>query len=148
MPCATRSTRSASRSSTCWPAIPAFGEVADYPWTTGLLTSYEYEFGGYAEHIAENFPDSTVGLFYVNNEFGNISIDDFHDAADEAGLEIVAEETVELGDEAPPQAQVSSLADEAPDVIVAVPLGVQCVSFLNELANAKAANRTGSRSCT
>ena len=35
---------------------PRFGEVADYPWTTGLLTSYEYEFGGYAQHIAENVP--------------------------------------------------------------------------------------------
>ena len=115
-------------------------EVADYPWTTGLLTSYEYEFGAYAQDIAANFPDSTVGLYYVNSEFGNVSIDSFKAAADEAGLEIVAEETVELGDEAPPQAQVSSLADAAPDVLVTVPLGAQCISFLNELANAKAAN--------
>ena len=53
---------------------PRFGEVADFPWTTGLLTSYEYEYGAYAQDIAANFPDSTVGLFYVNSEFGNISI--------------------------------------------------------------------------
>ena len=119
---------------------PRFGEVADYPWTTGLLTSYEYEFGAYAQDIAANFPDSTVGLYYVNSEFGNISIDNFKAAADEAGLEIGPEETVELGDEAPPQAQVSSLAESAPDVLVTVPLGAQCISFLNELANAKAAN--------
>jgi branched-chain amino acid transport system substrate-binding protein len=119
---------------------PRFGEVADYPWTTGLLTSYEYEYGAYAQDIAANFPDSTVGLYYVNSEFGNISMDNFKAAAEEAGLEIVAEETIELGDEAPPQAQVSSLADTAPDVLVTVPLGAQCISFLNELANAKAAN--------
>jgi branched-chain amino acid transport system substrate-binding protein len=119
---------------------PRFGEVADYPWTTGLLTSYEYEFGGYVQSIVENFPDSTIGLFYVNSEFGNISIDNFRAAADEAGLEIVDEQTVELGDEAPPQAQLSSLAESAPDIIVAVPLGAQCISFLNELANAKAAS--------
>ena len=118
---------------------PRFGEVADYPWTTGLLTSYEYEFGAYAQNIAETFPDATVGLYYVNSEFGNISIDNFKTAAEEAGVEIVAEETVELGDEAPPQAQVSSLADEAPEVLVTVPLGAQCISFLNELANARAA---------
>ncbi len=93
---------------------PRFGEVEDYPWTTGVLTSYEYEFGGYAQNIVENFPDATVGVFYVNNEFGNISIDNFRAAADEAGLEIVSEQTVELGDEAPPQAQVSSLAEAAP----------------------------------
>ena len=119
---------------------PRFGEVADYPWTTGLLTSYEYEYGGYAQSIVDNFPDSTVGVFYVNNEFGNISMDNFREAADEAGLEIVTEQTVEVGDEAPPQAQVSSLAEAAPDVLVTVPLGAQCISFLNELANAKAAN--------
>jgi branched-chain amino acid transport system substrate-binding protein len=119
---------------------PRFGEVADYPWTTGLLTSYEYEFGGYAQSIVENFPDSTIGLFYVNSEFGNVSIDNFRAAADEAGLEIVDEQTIELGDEAPPQAQLSSLAESAPDIIVAVPLGAQCISFLNELANAKAAS--------
>ena len=119
---------------------PRFGEVADYPWTTGLLTSYEYEFGGYAQDIAANFPDATVGVYYVNTEFGNISIDNFEAAADEAGLEIVSEQTVELGDDSPPQAQVSSLAEDAPGVIVAVPLGGGCVSFLNELANAKAAN--------
>jgi branched-chain amino acid transport system substrate-binding protein len=119
---------------------PRFGEVEEYPWTTGLLTSYEYEYGAYAQDIAANFPDSTVGLFYVNSEFGNISIDNFKAAAEEAGLEIVAEETVELGDEAPPQAQVSSLAEEAPEVLVTVPLGAGCISFLNELANAKAAN--------
>ena len=35
---------------------------------------------------------------------------------------------------------MSSLAEAAPDVIMAVPLGVQCVTFLAELANAKAAN--------
>jgi branched-chain amino acid transport system substrate-binding protein len=118
---------------------PRFGEVADYPWTTGLLTSYEYEFGAYAQDIAANFPDAGVGLYYVNSEFGNISIDNFKAAAEEAGVEIVAEETVELGDEAPPQAQVSTLADSAPEVLVTVPLGAQCISFLNELANAKAA---------
>jgi ABC-type branched-subunit amino acid transport system substrate-binding protein len=119
---------------------PRFGEVADYPWTTGLLTSYEYEFGAYAQDIAANFPDSTVGLYYVNSEFGNVSVENFRAAAEEAGLEIVAEETVEIGDEAPPQAQVASLADAAPDVLVTVPFGAQCISFLNELANAKAAN--------
>jgi ABC-type branched-subunit amino acid transport system substrate-binding protein len=119
---------------------PRFGEVSDYPWTTGLLTSYEFEFGAYAQSIVEQFPDSTVGVYYVNNEFGNIAMDSFRAAADEAGLEIVSEQTVELGDEAPPQAQLASLADAAPDVLVTVPLGAQCISFLNEMANAKAAS--------
>lgn len=120
---------------------PAWGEeVADYPWTTGLLTGYNFETRAYAESIAENFPDATVATFYVNNEFGNVFHDNFLEFADESGLELVGEQSIEAGDEAPPQAQISSLADAAPGVIVAVPLGAQCISFLNELANAKAAN--------
>lgn len=120
---------------------PAWGEeVGDYPWTTGLLMPYDKESRGYVESIGENFADSSVALYYVNNEFGNVYMDAFREAADEAGLEIVTEQTVENGDEAPPQAQLSALAEAAPDVIMATPLGAQCVTFLSELANAKAAN--------
>ncbi len=120
---------------------PRWGEVEDYPWTTGLLTSYEYEYGGYAQDIAANFPDSTVGLYYVNNEFGNVSIDNFKAAADEAGPR-----DRRRGDGrarrrgAARRRRCRALADAAPDVIVTVPLGAQCISFLTELANAKAAN--------
>lgn len=120
---------------------PRWGEdIEEYPWTTGLLTPYNLESRGYVESIQENFPDSSVALFYVNNEFGNVYMDAFREAADEAGLEIVEEQTVENGDEAPPQAQLSTLAEAAPDIIMATPLGAQCVTFLGELANAKAAN--------
>ena len=120
---------------------PAWGEdVADYPWTTGLLMPYDKESRGYVESIGENFPDSSVALFYVNNEFGNVYMDAFRDAADEAGMDIVTEQTVENGDESPPQSQLSALAEAAPDVIMATPLGAQCVTFLSELANVKAAN--------
>ena len=114
--------------------------MADYPWTTGLLTPYNLESQGYVESIQENFPDSSVALFYVNNEFGNVYMDAFRTAADDAGLEIVAEQQIENGDEAAPQAQMSALAEAAPDVIMATPLGAQCITFLSELANAKAAN--------
>lgn len=118
---------------------PAWGEeVEDYPWTTGILTAYHHEARAYVQSIVDNFPDSTVATYYVNNEFGVINNDAFAEAADEAGLEIVEQQTVESGDEAPPQAQLSSIAEAAPDVIMATPLGAQCISFLNELANAKA----------
>ncbi|CAN5726376.1 hypothetical protein BH24ACT5_BH24ACT5_23210 [soil metagenome] len=120
---------------------PAWGdEVADYPWTTGLLMPYDTESQGYAQSIVDSFPDASVGLFYVNNEFGNVYMDAFRDAADEVGLNIVTEQTIENGDEAPPTAQLSALADEAPDVIMATPLGAQCPAFMSELANAKAAD--------
>ena len=119
---------------------PGWGDVEEYPWTTGLLTPYNRESQGYAASIAENFPDASVALYYVNNEFGNVYMDAFQEAADEAGLSIGTEETVENGDNAPPTAQLSALAEAAPDVIMATPLGIQCITFLAELANAKAQN--------
>jgi branched-chain amino acid transport system substrate-binding protein len=120
---------------------PEWGdEMADYPWTTGLLTSYRWEFTAYAESIAAQFPDTTVGTFFVNNEFGNVSNDSFLEAADELGLSVDTEQTIEQGDEAPPTAQVNALADAGVGVIVAVPLGAQCITFLNELAAVKAQN--------
>lgn len=120
---------------------PRWGEeIADYPWTTGLLTAYHHEFRGYALSISEQFPDAGVGLYYVASEFGVVSAEAFREAAGELGIEIVAEETVENGDETPPASQVAALASAAPEVIVAVPLGAQCISFLGALAEAKAAN--------
>ena len=119
---------------------PAWGDVEEYPWTTGALTPYDKESRGYAESIAETFPDSSIALYYVNNEFGNVYMDAFREAADEAGLSVDAEQTVENGDNAPPTAQMSALAEAAPDVIMATPLGIQCITFLAELANAKAQN--------
>lgn len=120
---------------------PAWGEeIGDYPWTTGLLTSYQWEFTGYAESIAEQFPDESVGIYYNNSEFGNVSADAFREAADENGLSIDEEQTIEATDEAPPTAQVGALADAEVGVIVAVPLGIQCVTFLAEVAAVKAQN--------
>ena len=120
---------------------PAWGEVADYPWTTGQLVPYPVESAVYAAQIAELYPDGAkVALFHVNNEFGQYYVDSFKDLADDYGIEIVGEETVEATDSNPPTAQITNIAALKPDVIMAVPLGAQCISFLNEVANAKAAN--------
>jgi branched-chain amino acid transport system substrate-binding protein len=78
---------------------PAWGEVADYPWTTGILVPYTVESKVYAAQIAEMYPDgATVSLFYVNNEFGQIYADAFKEIAGEYGLEIVEEQTIEATD--------------------------------------------------
>lgn len=120
---------------------PAWGEVADYPWTTGALIPYDIESAAYAADFATEFPDGpTVGLFYVNNDFGQIYKDAFLELADSEGFEVVDEQTIEAAETAPPAAQVASIAGNAPDVIMAIPLGAQCATFASELANAKAAN--------
>lgn len=118
---------------------PAWGEVADFPWTTGELVPYGTESKIYATQIAQQYPEgATVALFYLNSEFGQVYADAFKELAPDYGLDIVDEQTIEAGDNARPVAQITSIADKAPDVIMAVPLGVGCVTFLGELADKKA----------
>ena len=82
-------------------------------------------------------------LFYVNNDFGQVYRETFEELAGENNIEIVDTQTIEAPETAPPTAQVASIAGNAPDVIMAIPLGAQCATFSSELANAKAANRVG-----
>jgi branched-chain amino acid transport system substrate-binding protein len=120
---------------------PAWGEVADYPWTTGALVPYTVESQVYATQIAEDFPDgATVALFHVANEFGEIYAQAFKDIADDFNLEIVDEQTIEAADANPPVSQVTSIAGKKPDVVMAIPLGAGCIGFLTEMAAAKAAD--------
>jgi len=119
---------------------PAFGEVADYPWTMGSNLPYNLEWKIYAEDIARAFPDGAkVALYYVNNDAGLVAKKGFEDAAGDLGIDIVDDQTVEAAESGPPTAQLGSIAGNAPDAIVAFPLGAQCPVFLNELANQKAA---------
>jgi ABC-type branched-subunit amino acid transport system substrate-binding protein len=116
--------------------------VADYPWTTGLLVPYTVESKVYAAQIAELLPEgATASLFYVNNEFGQIYADSFKEVAGDYNIEIVGDDqTIEPTDSNPPTSQITNIAGQAPDVIMAVPLGAGCIGFLTELANAKAQN--------
>ncbi|MET0908681.1 MAG: ABC transporter substrate-binding protein, partial [Ilumatobacteraceae bacterium] len=120
---------------------PAFGEAAEYPWTMGGNLPYDIEAKAYAENVAAEFPDgASAALFYVNNDAGLVFKEAFEEAAGGANIDIVDDQTIEAAETAPPSAQVASIAGNAPDVIVAFPLGAQCPTFLNEIANAKAAN--------
>lgn len=120
---------------------PKWGQVKDYPWTTGILVPYTVESKVYAKQIAQQYPNGAkVALFYVNSEFGQVYADAFKELAPQYNLQIVDEQTIEAGDEAPPTAQVTSIASKAPDVVMAVPLGAGCIGFLSELASAKAQN--------
>ena len=117
---------------------PSWGQIADYPWTTGALVPYDIEASIYATKLNELKPGAKVALYYINNEFGKAYIDEFKKKADEFGFDIVDEQTVEPDVNDPPVTQVGSIAGKAPDAIIAIPLGLQCPAFLGELANAKA----------
>jgi branched-chain amino acid transport system substrate-binding protein len=131
----------------CYPQLfantgaPIWGDVENYPWTTGGLPPYNTETAIYVEDIAREFPDgATAGVFHVNSEFGDSYQAAFEELAPDAGIEIVEEQTIENADSNPPASQVNAIASQEPDVILAVPLGAQCPTFLSELANARAAN--------
>jgi branched-chain amino acid transport system substrate-binding protein len=131
----------------CFPQLlaltgsPQWGEVEDYPWTTGILTPYAIEVQGYLNELRNQFPDGgTLGVFTVNNEFGAYYLEALEEYAGEFGFEIVEQQTIEAAETAPPVAQVSAIAAAAPDALMAVPLGAQCATFLSEVVNAKAAN--------
>jgi branched-chain amino acid transport system substrate-binding protein len=131
----------------CYPQLfantgaPLFGDVENFPWTTGGLPPYNTETAIYVDDIAKEFPDgATAGVFHVNSEFGDAYQAAFEELAPDAGIEIVEEQTIENADSNPPASQVNAIASQEPDVVLAVPLGAQCPVFLTELANAKAAN--------
>ncbi len=120
---------------------PDFGNVDEYPWTTGLLVPYAIESRLWAEHMVDQLGEgSTAGLFYVNNAFGQAYVEAFKSLAAENGIEIVAEENVEATDSGAPSGQMTNLVQANPDAILAVPLGAGCIAFMTELGNAKAAN--------
>ena len=118
---------------------PNWGDVNNLPWTTGLLVPYAIESRMWAEQAAADGA-TTAGLFYVNNEFGQAYAEAFEEAAAENGIEIVASETIEASDSGAPSGQVTNLAAANPDTILAVPLGAQCIAFMTEIGNVKAAN--------
>jgi branched-chain amino acid transport system substrate-binding protein len=126
-----------------WSASGAseFGNIDEYPWTTGLLVPYTIEARLWADHVAEEFGEgATVGLFYVNTEFGLAYVDAFTELAAEKGIEIVTEQTIDVSDEGAPSGQMTNLVQANPDAILAVPSGRQCSAFMTELGNSKAAN--------
>jgi branched-chain amino acid transport system substrate-binding protein len=116
---------------------PSWGQVADYPWTTGALVPYTTEASIYATKLSELKPGAKVALYYATGDFGTAYINQFKKKASELGLQIVDEQTIEPNVYDPPTTQLASIAGNAPDAILAVPVGLQCPAFLQELANAK-----------
>ncbi len=118
-----------------------WGNIDEYPWTTGLLVPYAIESRVWADFIADEVGDgATAALFYVNNEFGQSYADNFAEIAAENGIDIIAEEVIDPADSGAPSGQMTNLVQADADAILAVGLGAQASAFMTELGNAKAAN--------
>ena len=114
-----------------------WGDVENYPWTTGLLPTYEVEAKVHAAKIQEDFPEGAqVAYFSVNNEFGQANVDAFNRAIEGTNIEIVSEETIEGDPTASPSGQIANMKASGANVLIAIPLGGQCIGFKTEMANA------------
>ena len=85
----------------------------------------------YVTDIVREFPDgATAAVFYTNNDFGQIYSDAFEELAGDNNIEIIDTQTIEAPeDRFRRRAQVSSIAGNAPDVIMAAPLGAHAATF-------------------
>jgi branched-chain amino acid transport system substrate-binding protein len=120
---------------------PDWGAIDQYPWSSGALIVYEVEARGWLEFAKSQFPNGgTAALFYVNNEFGQSYATAFKALVAEYGFDLVAEERIDAADSGAPSGQMTNLVAANPDIILAVPLGAQCIAYMIEEGNAKAAN--------
>ena len=63
---------------------------------------YEIEVQVFGDYVVEQFGEgATVGLIYVNNEFGQAYVSLMEAYAEDNGLEIVAQETIDVPTQVP-----------------------------------------------
>jgi branched-chain amino acid transport system substrate-binding protein len=131
----------------CYPQLftssgaPTFGDAENYPWTMIGLAPYNTETLVYLEDLKAALPDGgTIAVHAVASEFGDYYVDTVEANAEDAGFEVSNVQRIEATDSNPPVSQLTEIAADQPDAIIAAPLGAQCPAFLNELANQKAAN--------
>ena len=131
----------------CYPQLfsltgaPIWGDVETFPWTLGGLPPYNTETAIYVDDIKREFPDgATAAIFHANSEFGEAYQTAFTGLAADAKIDVLETQTIENENSNPPTSQVNAIASKKPEVILAVPLGAQCPTFLKAVADAKAAN--------
>jgi branched-chain amino acid transport system substrate-binding protein len=109
--------------------FPAWGDPANFPWTTGGIPSYTVEAKVWVEFIKEKFPDAKkVAILSFNNDFGKTYKTTLGAALPDAGYEIVAdvahEATSDLSNE------VTQLLAGGPDVIIGGTTSTFCTSLM------------------
>ena len=75
---------------------PRWGDVKNFPWSSGLLAPYNTETAIYVEDMKSNFPSGAkVAVFNVNSDFGQDYKDAFQKLAPDAKMQIVDTQTIE-----------------------------------------------------
>ncbi len=89
-----------------------------FPWTMGLIPSYEVEAHIYAHYILKNLPNAKIAVLYQNDDFGKDYLNGLRDGlGDKAAKMIVATQSYETTDPTV-DSQVASLQASGADVLV------------------------------
>ena len=76
-----------------------FNDPARYPWTMGVIASYETEGRIYAKYILQNLKDAKIGVLYQNDDLGKDYLRGLRDGlGDRAQSMIVKADSYELTD--------------------------------------------------
>jgi len=119
---------------------PRLGDPRNFPWTMGGVVTEAVETTIYANAIHRDLDDdATVAILVTNDDSGTSYAGAFAAAADEIGIDVVVQQTVEPAVIDPPSAQMLTIAGERPQVIVASLSGAACATFLTELDKARIA---------
>jgi branched-chain amino acid transport system substrate-binding protein len=107
-----------------------WGDVENYPWTTGMGLNYGNEAGLWKRWISDKYPDgATVAVVAMNNDFGKAYEAAFTDAAEGSNIKIVAKELIDPSAPNMTDQLTSAAASKAQVAIFAV-AGTFCVQAI------------------
>jgi ABC-type branched-subunit amino acid transport system substrate-binding protein len=109
--------------------FPAWGDPANYPWTTGGIPSYTVEASVWVEFIKKKFPDAKkVAILSYNNDFGKTYKNALDKELPAAGYEIVADVAHEGSSDL--SNEVTQLLAGSPDVIIGGTTSTFCTNLM------------------
>ncbi len=114
--------------------LPAWGDPANFPWTTGGLISYDTEANIWCNHIAEELGEgATVAGLFQNNDFG-AAYQSVLEACDEAGTIELVENLVHEATAADITNEMTTLAASGADAFVLGSTGAFCPQSMAAVA--------------
>jgi branched-chain amino acid transport system substrate-binding protein len=95
-----------------------WGEVQQYPWTTGFQPDYRTEAQIYAKYILKEKPTAKIGILYQNDDFGKDYLTGVKEVLGDRYAKMVTEVSYEATD-ATIDSQIVSLQASGADVLLA-----------------------------
>jgi branched-chain amino acid transport system substrate-binding protein len=95
-----------------------WGDVQQFPWTTGLQPDYRTEAQIYAKYILKEKPNAKIGILYQNDDFGKDYLTGMKEVLGDRYAKMVTEVSYEATD-ATIDSQIVSLQASGADVLLA-----------------------------